>query len=233
MARNGCVDCGNDTIPIFWRNTNGEPIYPPVTPDGIEIPNPETSPDFNATASAGITVTPGGTQGHEPTIAVNVCPDPTNALTVTAAGCLYANAGGSGGTGTFDWSTPNQAQTIQGVRVIQGVGETYTFAVVPSPEGSCTVGFDGQGRLQVDGCDGATFDETPWFASTGENVVIVAGDNPAGDAGNGHRPTIGTRRGSGLCPPLEFRCVLNGDGTANVSIFNPNSGGSIPLGGPF
>lgn len=216
----GCPRCGQD-VPNFFV---GDVLYPPDENGNITLPAPEDSGVWNGTGGNGIDLTPGGATGNEPEIAVCLNPDSDNAIRFVN-GCLDVPSSAS----SPEWVSPNDG-VVGGIRVIAGgqQGHGPTFLVVVADNSPVQGSYNANGELVLECCD-----DLPFLVSSGENVVVAPGDNPLGAAGNGHRPSISMREGSGLCDPLRFECVENADGTFEVSIVNPETGGSISLGGPF
>ena len=182
-----CGNCGTEEIVIRIDtgelNANGDPIYtyPPVIGNILTIPADPGETVFNGFPGNGITITPGGTNGHNPTIAVaigeGISVDGDGNLTVDTTDISPA------------WTTSNSTQPIQGVVVfpggVDGHAPTFALAIHPDSEG---VTFDG-GQLLVECCP-----DTVWQAQTStDGISIAPGDNPTGDAGNGHRPSFGLK----------------------------------------
>lgn len=210
-----CPTCGPVDFPNIF--VDGQ-LHPPDANNNIDLPGVDAA-EFQPEAGNGINID-GST--------IEACLDPgdDNALQYRN-GCLHVPAASS----SPDFQPTNATQTAGGIRYISAgtQGHDGTFNVRVSEDSDISSpGYGADGGLLLDRPD-----ELQWQGNRGENITIQPGDNPGGSTGNGHRPTISVREGAALCEPLQFRCTENANGEFQVEIFNPNTGGAVPLGGFF
>lgn len=214
MAR--CPTCDTQDIPNVFV---GDTYYPPDENGNIFLPAFDELVGFQPVPGNGISI-----DGNN----IEVCLEPANDNAIQFVnGCLFVPSANS----SPDFEPTNGTNTAGGIDFITGGNQGHggTFNVVVSSSSDIgSSGYGPDGGLLIDAPP-----DTQWQGNPGENIVILPGDNPGGSPGNGHRPTISVREGAALCPPLEFRCTENANGTFQVEIFNPQTSGSLFLGGPF
>lgn len=174
-----CPGCGTEQVVFRIDNGDGTFQYLPVAGNIVTIPADPGETIFDANEGPGVSITPGGNNGHGPTIGVCI----GDGLSVDAENCLIVETGDI----SPPWTTPNASQPIQGIVSYPGGtdGHAPAFAIAIHPD-SDNVTFDG-GQLLIQCCP-----DTPWQASASTSgIVITPGDNPNGDPGNGHRPSFG------------------------------------------
>lgn len=211
-----CPSCDTQDIPNIFV---GDQLFGPDENNNIYLPAAQDGAGVVTDAGSGIEIVDG---------VASVCLEPSddNAIQIVN-GCLFVPSADS----SPDFEPTNGTTTAGGIDYITGGNQGHggTFNVVVSSDSEISSpGYGPDGGLLLDEPE-----DTQWQGYGGENIVVAAGDNPGGSVNNGHRPEISVRPGAALCPPLEFRCTENANGTFQVEIVNPNTGGSISLGGAF
>lgn len=92
-----CVLTGGTNVTVSGGGTAGNPFV-----INSASATPETA-WTGTNADGGITITPGGTDGHAPVIDLNLDPDSPAALSVSGAGLSVACCGGGGGASGVDF----------------------------------------------------------------------------------------------------------------------------------
>lgn len=205
-----CPNCGTEENVIRQDNGDGTFTYYPPVDNIVTLPPEDPDEPWEGIPGEGVEIIPGGTLGHGPTISVCLADGDSGLEFVN--GCLSVT-----GDNSPPWTSPNIAAPSGGIVVFPGGtdGHSPSYAIVIHPDSDGTRIVDGQ--LLVECCEDLEWQ--PSLCAGGGGLAITPGDNPAGEAGNGHRPEFCILvDGTSIAFNDDGQLSVVGDGTAMIDL---------------